>query len=152
MGIRALPMKGAAWGVPVVAPAVAVAAPAAAASGEPPAAVFAQQLWDVTSVTGVTSQFGLYGRAVLNGALVDAVLPAGSTVTFFPPAGATAAVSNIVSGTQQTNGNGSITVTFVSDLTEALAYVSFSGPGTARADGVVPGLTPETFSVNQNEL
>jgi len=139
-------LKAAAWSAPVVA--LTVATPLAAASDEPPSATFAQQLWDIVAPSGVQTQFGLYGRAVQGGQMVDATLPAGTSVTFAPPLAGTVSVTTAF-GTVVENLDGSVTVVFGTGHTEVLAYVTFQGYGTASADGFVPGLTPETFSVYQ---
>lgn len=70
-------------------------------------------------------------------------------MTFTAPPGGTVTVTQVITGTQETNADGSITVTFDGGSTEALAYVIITGAGTATASGAVPGLNPETFTVLQ---
>lgn len=80
---------------------------------------------------------------------MDAVLPAGTSVTITPPQGGVVTVSNIIEGSQVTNLDGSVTVVFSPDLIEASAQIVCTGFGTASLVGFVPGLTPPIFSMYQ---
>jgi hypothetical protein len=117
-------VKGAAWSAPVIA--LAVAAPAAAASNALPPATFAYTGGSLGVRSGNVAVFNLNG---IDSEGAPAALPSGSAVTVSPSPGITFVVVSSSGATMVDNGDGSFTfVVTATDVSAVLIRVRPTGP------------------------
>ncbi len=118
----------------------------AAASTEEPDATFAQVLWDSVAPSGVTTQFQIHGRVIVDGTIEPGVLPSGTTIKFTPPMGAHVTVSAVIGGEAIADSDDTVTVYLEDGITQGIVYVAVTGTGTATAVSTLPGF-PETADI-----
>ncbi|PQZ86448.1 hypothetical protein CQ018_19005 [Arthrobacter sp. MYb227] len=140
-------VKGAAWSVPVVA--LAVAAPSAAASGNPVAATFWGTSATASVISGNTTKYVLDGQDALSD---PALLPIGSQMTLTPGPGVTLTMVRSSAGVLvEPQTDGSIIVTIIAaDITEVDLRFSPVGPAGSgyTITTSVPNIAPFTEDIN----